>query len=55
MNNSQGIALMVVDPLRRFSAASAPFEVDGASEIIDGINALAEQFRIKKLPVVSVS
>ena len=55
MDNSQGIALVVVDPLRRFSAASAPFEVDGASEIIDGINALAEQFRNKKLPVVWVS
>ena len=55
MDNSQGIALVVVDPLRRFSAENAPFEVERATEIIEGINAMAAQFRIKKLPVVWVS
>jgi len=55
MDSSQGIALVVVDPLRRFSADNAPFEVERATEIIEGINAMAAQFRIKKLPVVWVS
>jgi len=55
MDNSKRIALVVVDPLRRFSAENAPFEVERATEIIEGINAMAAQFRINKLPVIWVS
>jgi ureidoacrylate peracid hydrolase len=55
MENSQGTALIVVDPLRRFTVSDAPFEVDSAAEIVAGINLLAQSFRAKSLPVVWVS
>lgn len=48
-------AFIVVDPLRRFSAPSAPFLVNGADEIITGINSLAQKFRAKNLPVIWMS
>ncbi len=55
MSESKSKALIVVDPLRRFSAKNAPFLVDGSSEIIDGINKLAREFRAQQLPVIWMS
>jgi nicotinamidase-related amidase len=55
MNHPEGVALIVVDPLRRFTVEGAPFEVEGASIILTEINVLAERFRINSLPVMWVS
>jgi hypothetical protein len=44
MDLSKNMALVVVDPLRRFTVKGAPFEVDGAESIVNGINELANHF-----------
>jgi nicotinamidase-related amidase len=55
MEISRDMALVVVDPLRRFTVKGAPFEVEGAERIIDGINSIAKSFREHSLPVIWVS
>jgi len=55
MEFAHDMALVIVDPLRRFTVKGAPFEVDGADVIIDGINSLANHFREQSLPVIWVS
>lgn len=55
MSESKSKAFIVVDPLRRFSGPNAPFIVKGADEIVSGINEMARNFRIKKLPVIWMS
>ncbi|MTA26735.1 MAG: isochorismatase family protein [Actinobacteria bacterium] len=55
MDLSKNMALVVVDPLRRFTVKGAPFEVDGAESIVNGINELANHFRQNSLPVIWVS
>jgi hypothetical protein len=37
MDLSKNMVLVVVDPLRRFTVKGAPFEVDGAESIVNGI------------------
>lgn len=44
--------LVVVDPLKRFTESGAPFEVDGAAEIIAATNAAIARCRAAGIPVV---
>jgi nicotinamidase-related amidase len=45
-------ALLIVDPLKRFTEAGAPFEVPGAAETVERINVAVTACREKGIPVV---
>jgi len=45
-------ALLIIDPLKRFTEAGAPFEVPGAAETVERINVAVTACREQGIPVV---